>query len=190
MRCTLLLFLTLLLAPAHAVAQQTLTTRDIVELTKAGLAEEVLLALIDVHRPVFPVDTATLKSLKDSGVAPNVIVAMVRSGREVPAPPVVVEQTPPPPPPQPLYDEPEQYEQPRVRYEERVREVAVPVYVTMPYGYGGYGVTQHSRPIVRPDVKPAEPVYWGFGGKRRPDSWDDGAGVQKDARIPVQPQKK
>jgi hypothetical protein len=20
--------------------------------------------------------------------------------------------------------------------------------------------------------KPAEPVYWGWGGKRRPDSWD------------------
>ncbi len=184
MRSTLLMFATLLVAPTHVLAQQPVTTRDIVELSKAGLGEEVLLALIEVHRPVFPVDAVTLKSLKESGVAPNVIIAMIRSGRELPPAAVVVAEPAPSPAPQPqvVYLEPEQYEQPapRVRYEERVREVVVPVYVPFPLHY--------SRPIVRPE--PAEPVYWGFGGKRRPDTWKEAADVQKDARVPREPQRK
>ena len=86
-----LMFVALVLAPLSAAqAQQTVTTRDIIELSKAGLPEEVLLAVIDVHRPVFPVDTVTLKGLKDAGVAPNVIVAMIKSGRELPVTPSVV----------------------------------------------------------------------------------------------------
>lgn len=186
MRSTLLLLATLLVPQTYAHAQQTVTTRDIVELSKAGLAEEVLLALIEVHRPVFPVDSVTLKSLKDSGVAPNVIVAMIRSGREIQPAPAVAEEAAPvtAPPPQVVYVEPEPYDrpEPRVRYEERVREVAVPIYIPVPI--------RHSRPIVRPEVKPAEPVYWGFGGKRRPDTWKEAADVQKDARVPREPQRK
>lgn len=191
MRSTLLMFATLLIAPTHLFAQQpTVTTKDIVDLSKAGLAEEVLLALIEVHRPVFPVDTVTLKSLKDSGVAPNVIIAMIRSGREVPPVAVIAQDTASTPtpapaaPPQVVYVEPQRYEEraPRVRYEERVREVVVPVYVPVP--------SYHPGPIVRPDPKPAEPVYWGFGGKRRPDTWKEAADVQKDARVPREPQRK
>lgn len=186
MRSTLLMFVALLTAPTHLMAQQPVTTRDIVELSKAGLGEEVLLALIEVHRPVFPVDTVALKNLKDAGVAANVIVAMVRSGRELPPVAVNVEDTTPAPAaaPQVVYLEPDQYEQPapRVRYEERVRELAVPVYVPV--------FSHYSRPIVRPEPKPAEPVYWGFGGKRRPDTWKEAADVQKDAKVPREPQRK
>ena len=186
MRRTLLMLATLFVAPAHALAQQTVTTRDIVELSKAGLPEEVLLALIEVHRPVFPVDTITLKGLKDASVAPNVIVAMIRSGRELPPPvqPILTEEVAPAAqPPQVVYVEPE-------RHEERVREVVVPVpvYVPVRSHYSGYG--DHARPIVRPEPKPAEPVYWGFGGKRRPDTWREAADVQKDAKVPREPQKK
>lgn len=198
MRRSILMFVTLILAPlAVASAQQPVTTRDIVELSKAGLAEEVLIALIEVHRPVFPVDTETLKGLKDSGVAPNVIIAMIKSGREQPvappAPPIVTEATPQPaPPPQVIYVERDPYDEPptRVRYEERVREVAVPYYsLTYPVYPLGYGV--NSRPIHRPDRKAAEPVYWGFGGKLRPDAWKPtAADVQKDAKVPREPQRK
>jgi hypothetical protein len=36
-----------------------------------------------------------------------------------------------------------------------------------------------------------EPVYWGFGGKLRPDAWKPtAADVQKDAKVPREPQKK
>ena len=182
-----LMFVALILAPLSAAqAQQTVTTRDIIELSKAGLPEEVLLAIIDVHRPVFPVDTVTLKGLKDAGVAPNVIVAMIKSGRELPVPPVVPEAPPVQAgtaPPEVVYIEPERRDDPapRVYYEDRVREVAVPVYIPVPV---------RSRPIVRPDHKPAEPVYWGWGGKPRPDGWKTAADLQKDARIPRDPQKK
>src|SRR5215213_4310516 len=83
----LLAILTLALAPALPAGAQTLSTRDVIELSKAGLGEEVLLALIEVNRSVFPVDRDTMKSLKDAGVPPTVIVAMVKSGREVEPPP-------------------------------------------------------------------------------------------------------
>src|SRR5688572_16036963 len=88
------LALLILAFTAGPVAAQTLTTKEIVELSKAGLGEEVLLALIEVHRSVFPIDRETLKMLKDQGVRDNVIVAMIRSGRD----PIPV---PPPPPPAP-----------------------------------------------------------------------------------------
>lgn len=193
MRRTILMFVTMLLAPLAAVSAQTVTTKDIVELSKAGLGEDVLMALIDVHRPVFPVDIITLKHLKDSGVKPNVIIAMIKSGRELPPTPpvdVAAESTAalpissPPPAPQVIYIEHDRRAEPVspvVRYEERVREVAVPVPVYIPVP---------SRRIHRPEPKPAEPVYWGFGGKLRPDAWKPASDVQTDARVPREPQKK
>ena len=131
---SILMFVTLLLAPRTvAQAQQTLTTRDIVELSKAGLAEEVLIALIDVHRPVFPVDTVTLKGLKDAGVAPNVIVAMIKSGREFRSPPVVVETGTSATAASALVRMSRSNTSNRASgMKSASREVAVPVYVTMP----------------------------------------------------------
>ncbi len=70
-----------------------LTIRDIIELSKAGLGDEVLLALIEVDRSVFSIDTDTLKKLKAAGVSQPVIVAMVRSGRT--PRPEPLPQTPP-----------------------------------------------------------------------------------------------
>lgn len=176
------------LAPAASVGAQTLTTRDIVELTKAGLEEDILVALIEVNRSVFPVDRSTLASLKQAGVSSKVIVAMVRSGREQVVPPA-----PEPPSEATLHQdvvlrhENLQYEDDerervrelereleRVRDREREREweysrvqrrhlevvipVAVPVYIPVP--------VHHYQPI-----QPVEPVYWGWGGTLRPDAW-------------------
>lgn len=184
----LLSVLMLLALPAGVAAQtQTVTVRDIVSLSRAGLGEEALIALIDVNRPVFPVDVDTLKSLKDAGVSQAVIVAMIRSGR-----------TPPPePPPQALPVEsvavPDEPAFPVpvvvVEHHERVREVpvAVPVYVAVPVRRDR---GDHARPpSVRP--KPAEPVYWGWGGTLRPDAWKPtAADVQRDARVPLEPQRR
>src|SRR5947208_619303 len=80
------------------------TVRDIIELSKAGLGESVLLALIDVDRSQFAIDTATLKQLKQAGISDAVIVAMIHSGRDPEPPPVlqpeplVQPQTEAPPP--------------------------------------------------------------------------------------------
>ena len=54
---------------------EAVTIRDVIELSKAGLSDQVLLALIEVDRSVFAIDTATLKQLKDAGVSDAVIVA-------------------------------------------------------------------------------------------------------------------
>jgi hypothetical protein len=181
-----ILAVAMLLAPLAVASAQTVTTRDIVELSKAGLDEEVLLALIEVHRPVFPVDTETLKGLKAAGVAPTVIIAMIKSGRQPPAPvpEPVAEHTPPAPVPPPqivVVERDRHYDEPRVR------EVAVPVPVYVPVRVRA----PHQSVRPRPDLKPAEPVYWGFGGKLRPDAWKPtAADVQKDARVPREPQKK
>ena len=182
MRRTVFAFLTvavLAAGPAEAVS-----IRDVIELTKAGLSEPVLLALIEVDRGVFTIDTPTLKQLKDAGVTDAVIVAMIRSGR-----------TPPPQPAQPL-PAPDTTPEPKVIVIEHHAPpapapapvavpypVAVPVYVTAPSRRPfreetvtttfptDVGVVKARVPIPANCVK-AEPVYWGFGGKLRPGSWE------------------
>jgi hypothetical protein len=160
-RLTILLVLMLAAAPAAA---QTLTTRDIIALTKAGLGEEVLLGLIEVHRSVFPVDADTLKSLKTAGVTEKVILAMVLSGRQEPVVPVVE-----PEPVAPTVARPAPpvvvIERETIRDQPYVREVAVPVAVPV-----YVPIRTHWPRTVHP-VRPVEPVFWGFGGKLRPDAW-------------------
>ncbi len=177
---------------ASAARAEAITLREIVELTKAGLSEEVLLALIEVDQRVFSIDSETLKSLQDAGVSPRVIVAIVKSGRMPAAEPVVperivteriieVERADPPAPQVVVIDRP-------VVHVMHDVPVAVPVYVAV----GGHPTARQrnqpyvvapspfipfgsvTAPRVEPDPpKRAEPVYWGFGGKRRPDTWQD-----------------
>ena len=53
----------------HVGCRRAVTLKDIVDLTKAGLGEDVLLALIEVDGGVFDVDSATLTRLKQPGSA-------------------------------------------------------------------------------------------------------------------------
>jgi hypothetical protein len=172
------------LVAALAVPAEALTVRDIIELTRAGLGDEVLLALIEVDRGVYAIDNETLKQLKAAGVTDRVIVALVRSGREVPTeslPPAEIDpQSVTPPAPQVVVID----HQP-----ERIVEVPVPVAVPVFFPAGRTRFHGHPNatfdasnfipfqsgpsPRVRP-VVPKEPVYWGFGGKLRPDAWDPG----------------
>jgi hypothetical protein len=183
-RVLLILTAAVFLATGRADA---LTIRDLIELSKAGLGDPILLALIEVDRGVFSIDTETLKQLKNGGLSDAVIIALIKSGRtknpepeQVPAPApqprtpevIVVEHRDPPaaaPPPQPY-------------------PVPVPVYVPVPsYGYGNgfdrrrdtvttilptdQGLVKARVPVPNNCIK-AEPVYWGFGGKLRPGSWE------------------
>lgn len=189
----LLIAIVLLAVPAAAWAQsggQTLTVREVIELSKAGLGEEALLALIEVNRPVFPVDVDTLKVLKDAGVAPNVIVAMIRSGRTAPEPePVPIPDNPYPAAavtPQPPVIVVEHHDEPIVREV----PVAVPVYVTVPVRRSHRGDHHPSRPPVVKAPRHVEPVYWGWGGKLRPDAWKPVIELQRDAKVPRMPQRK
>jgi hypothetical protein len=198
-RLVLAFGLVLAMAPAAAEA---VTIKDIIDLTKAGLGDDVLLALIDVDARVFSIDNDTLAQLKQAGVSERVIVAMIRSGRTAPAQSsdqITVQPTPPP-----TYDAqqdspygPAGEPQVIVRQVEVPVAVPVPVYVTVPaYGYGAsvYGYGRRRVPVINGAVvEPArpgaglpasrgwitdthvptrqEPVYWGSGGKLRPDAW-------------------
>jgi hypothetical protein len=180
MRRFVLAFLLAVAPLSTANAQISLSVKDIVDLTKAGLGEEVLLALIEVHRPVFPIDAETLKMLKGAGVRQNVIVAMVKSGRELPvlpAPDPMPVTTAAPAPAVVVIDHEDHVQQ------ERVREVAVPVAVPVYVPVRVLPRHDGDRPPTR-----VEPVYWGWGGKRRPDSWEPDP-VKKPSR-PFEPQKK
>lgn len=181
-RIALLIAVPLLsLLPVRADA---LTVRDILELTRAGLGDEILLALIEVDRSVFPIDSATLKRLKEAGVSERVIVAMIRSARTPDPIPEPVAVVAPPPAPEPQVIVIEHHNAPQIREV----HVAVPVYV--PYVRGPF-VRRHAHQgtvhesfeppsglnrlagasVHTPHVKAPEPVYWGSGGKLRPDAW-------------------
>lgn len=171
---------------------EAITLAEIMQLTKAGLNEEVLLALIEVDQRVFAIDPDTLKQLKDAGVSPRVIVAIVKSGRTPqPQPEPIIPpedvRLDPPDPQVVVVDRPVIHEVP----------VAVPVYVAVGDWSRGrrrdrtattYRPTLTLPPttltlpptlpstvsplVDRPEPrKRAEPVYWGWGGKLRPDAW-------------------
>lgn len=173
-RLSIVLFALLMSVPLRADA---LTVRDVVELSRAGLGDDILLALIEVDRSVFPIDAATLKGLKEAGVGERVILAMIRSQRITPAVPVMevaeAQEAPAAQPPQVIVIDHHE--------EARVREVLVPVPVYVPVVRRHRSDDDYVRSVrdrYDPRVedrhkpgKPAEPIYWGWGGKLRPDAW-------------------
>jgi len=68
--------LTILVAPASAV-----TVDEIIQLSKAGVSEQVILALIDRDKPIFDIQPEQLVALKRQGVSESIVLAMLRSGR-------------------------------------------------------------------------------------------------------------
>src|SRR5687768_11257604 len=131
--------LAIVLLVGCARAASALTVRDVIELTKAGLSEDVLLALIDVDAGVYASDTGTLKELKNAGVSERVIIALIRSGRErrlqEPQPVAVQPEESVAPPPQVVVIE---------HHAPQVQQVVVPMPIYVP-------VTT-SRARVRRDV--------------------------------------
>jgi hypothetical protein len=178
-RTALSLLAVIALAAARAEA---VTIRDVIELSKAGLSDQVLLALIEVDRGVFKIDTATVKQLKDAGVSEAVIVALIKSGRTPPPPDPEPASQPSFPAPQPEVIVIDHHDAPSPAPVVVPYPVAVPVYVGVPtrrHPFGDtimttintdVGVVKARVPVPSNCVK-AEPVYWGFGGKLRPDSW-------------------
>jgi hypothetical protein len=190
LRRTLLIVLTALAVTAGRA--EAVTLRDIIELSKAGLSDPVLLALIEVDRGVFSIDTATLKVLKDAGVSEAVIVALIRSGRT----PRAVEPVPEPrltdPDPDPAPREPQvividHRDTPAPAVAQY--PVAMPFYVPVQTrgnfnNFNNFNRRNTITTTINTDVGlvrarvpvpagcvAAEPVFWGFGGKLRPGSY-------------------
>src|SRR5437016_1852625 len=80
MRAILALVLALLPAVASAV-----TVPEIVALSKAGVSDGVILALIERDKTIFTIDPEQLVALKREGVSEDVVLAMLKSGRQEPA---------------------------------------------------------------------------------------------------------
>ena len=80
MRAVLALVLALLPAVASAV-----TVPEIVALSKAGVSDGVILALIVRDKTIFTIDPQQLVALKRDGVSEDVVLAMLKSGRQEPA---------------------------------------------------------------------------------------------------------
>jgi hypothetical protein len=191
MRCSLPLVLAAALAfTPSAAAASNVTADDLVKLSAAGLNDDVLVALIESDGAVFKLSADDILTLRQRGLSQPVILAMLRTAtrpapgtataataprdqRPAPLTPpvattatseVVTVDTPPGPPPPVVVNVTQQVDQ-RVE-QPRPREpdyLTGPLYVTYPV------------PIYAPGVRsrPAPPVYWGFGGQRRPDTWRD-----------------
>lgn len=73
-----LVLLVVVLAPAAASA---LTLDEIVYMSKAGVSESIILALIDRDKTVFTMTPEQVVALQTDGVSEAVILAMLKSGR-------------------------------------------------------------------------------------------------------------
>jgi Protein of unknown function (DUF2846) len=67
---------------AQAAQPAKLSNKDVVEMSKAGLSVEVIVAKIKTSQTEFDTSPAALQSLKSEGVADAVILAMVQSSGE------------------------------------------------------------------------------------------------------------
>jgi hypothetical protein len=137
-----LMLLTALLLPATAGA---VTVRDIIELSRAGLPDDVLVAVIDADRTIFTLDKAQILELKEAGVSKAVLLKMIRSRREF-------EPAPEPPPPVLTDAQPQQPEIVVIGGQQPSPEPAAPVvpqYYYVPY-YSIWGVPHHRVPRTPP----------------------------------------
>lgn len=73
------LALALLLAPRPALAGE-LTLRDVIELHRSGLGDELLMAVIQADGGPFALSLADILDLRSDGLSERVIAALVRTG--------------------------------------------------------------------------------------------------------------
>lgn len=150
-----LFFLAALSLPASASA---VSVHDIIELTKAGLSDDILVALIDADRTVFSLDKREILILKKAGVSEAVLLKMLRTRREFEQPaPQGTDAVPATTGEQPLVPElvvvGAQPAPPPVT-------VVVPQYFYVPYSIWGVP-RRHAAPA--PPQPVIAPEYRGFG---------------------------
>jgi hypothetical protein len=146
-----LLWLAVMAAPAVAAS-----TRDLVALSKAGLGDDVLVALVESDDTVYDLDGPQIVELRREGLSERVIVAMIRNGGRRAVDPEPSDETPPSlviigetPEPEPVV----------------VQQTSV---IVVPY-------VPIARPV-HPRPRPASPPRSGYRGFGRfiNDGWVDG----------------
>src|SRR5919107_1721821 len=76
-----------LLVGATPEAAWAVSTRDLIELSKAGLGDDVLVALVEADGTVFSLDAPRILELRAAGVSERVITAMLKNASRASAPP-------------------------------------------------------------------------------------------------------
>lgn len=165
----------LVLLPVRAEAQTSI--QNLLGLKAAGFSDELLIATFQSDSTVFYLTADDLIYLRQQGVSERVLIAMLATRRPPPAPPLPAAAPPVTPGPAgagavagspvpvespggepPVIVEVTQQVEQRVEVEAPRRSSTRTVFVPV------------SVPRARREpVKKAEPLYWGFGGRPRPD---------------------
>lgn len=74
------MLLAALLVTASRASAEDLTLRDVIELHRSGLGEDLLIAVIDADGGPFVLGFAEIQDLKSDGLSERVITALVRTG--------------------------------------------------------------------------------------------------------------
>lgn len=153
---------TILVSGVPARIALAVSVDDLVNLKANGLSDSVLVDLIETDGSIFQLSAEDVIALHRRGLSDSVLRAMIRTGRQTPGAEVAA-----------------------------AREVAVPaaanVVVSVPVNvevpvYVPVVVPVVTRPAA--PVKAPEPVYWGFGGKLRPDTWQPTPASSRDQPAP------
>lgn len=154
-----------LAAPAEAVS-----LRDLVDLSKQGLGDDLLIALVEAEKSVFHLSAADVKSLKEQGLSDRLLIHLLQTPSlrpDLPSRLYIADAPAPAPASEPA----------PVVVIEHIETIAVPVYVPVPMHRA------HRRPAerahddgrdsgeARRPSKRASAEYWGYGGTLRPDAW-------------------
>lgn len=174
MRRFLLVFVLLCGPVARAEA---VTLSDLIGLSKQGLSDELLIALVEADKSVFHLNAADVRLLKHQGLSDRLLIHLLKtpSLRQEVQPVLVAADARPAPAAHPAPE--------RIVIVNRVETVPVPVYVpviTPSRHHDRDDDRDHDGRVDDDDRRRrrAEPVYWGYGGKLRPDAWQP-AGTRK-----------
>jgi hypothetical protein len=155
-----------------------------VNLSRAGLDDEILIALIQTDGSTFQLTADDILALHRLGLSDRVIRAMQETARKpvaAPAPTPVAEPVAAEPSFEPPVAEPPIYDAPPLPmpppavvnvYQTVTQRVETPA----AHGFQPYYAVPVAVPVyVGAPVVAAPriqaPTYWGWGGQRRPDSW-------------------
>jgi len=171
-RASFVLLTSIVLSGLLAGSAGATTVDDLIKLKNnktAPVSDDVLVALIESDGSVFHLTADDIVALRAKGLSDKVIIAMLLTATRTPPPDVMppADVTPPAeavepiaPVPQPIVinlsqDNTQTVEQPQAP----AQPAFLPIYIPVAYS------------IVRRPAPAAAPVYWGWGGQRRPDSY-------------------
>jgi len=154
-RVFLLLLALLSCVPGSASA---VTIDEVVALSKSGVSEQVVIAVIERDQTLFTLSPALIMKLQRDGLSDRILLALIKSGRPneppLPASPVAPEVAPVPPPPAiaivghgPQLPNTSEFDSVAVDATEALPPLSVPppVFVPVPFAVPAPQVTPHAR---------------------------------------------